>query len=102
MFRRGLTHIAMIWFAVAFLVPRIANLHALSHLSEDEDTPISCELCVFVMQSDQFDLINTNSSYSEVELHSVPSTLVVLQHYHTPKEKIASPNYIYNKPPPLL
>ena len=95
-----LTHIITLLFSAAFLVPRVANLHALDHLSDD-DTYISCELCDISVHSHQLDLITDDSSYLENEQQNIPSSFVVLTQYNTPREKIVSPTFIYNKPPPL-
>lgn len=101
MHRRVLTHIITLLFTAAFLVPRVANLHALSHLSDD-DASISCELCDLIVDTHQLDLINDNNSYLESEQQNIPSSFVVVPQYNTPQEKIVSPTFIYNKPPPSL
>ncbi len=101
MHQRVLTHIVTLLFTAAFLVPRVANLHALSHLSDD-DTAISCELCDIIVDSHQFDLINDNNFHLENEQQSIPSSFVIVPQYNTPQEKIVSPTCIYNKPPPFV
>ncbi len=101
MYQRVLTNIIALLFTAAFLVPRIANLHALTHLSDD-NPDISCELCDIIVDAHQFDLINNNNSYLEQESHSIPSSFIVLTQYNISKEKIVSPITIYNKPPPAL
>ncbi|WP_299215018.1 hypothetical protein [uncultured Aquimarina sp.] len=101
MHQRVLIHIITLLFTAAFLVPRVANLHALSHLSDD-DTSISCELCDIIVDAHQFDLITDNNSYLESEQQSIPSSFVVVPQYNIPQEKIVSPTCIYNKPPPFV
>ncbi|MFC5044386.1 hypothetical protein ACFSTE_14560 [Aquimarina hainanensis] len=91
----------MLFFAVSFLAPRIANLHVLDHLLDD-DTAISCELCDFIVYINYQDLINDHTSYIETKRQNVPSSFVVENRYNAPKEKIVSPITIYNKPPPLI
>ncbi|WP_298541432.1 hypothetical protein [uncultured Aquimarina sp.] len=101
MHKRVLTHIITLLFTAAFLAPRVANLHALSHLSDD-DTSISCELCDIIVDAHQFDLINDSNFYTENDQQSIPSSFVVVSQYNTPQEKIVSPTFIYNKPPPFV
>ncbi|KZS40152.1 hypothetical protein AWE51_25250 [Aquimarina aggregata] len=96
-----LKYIITLFFTVALLIPRIANLHALNHLSEDGEPLISCELCDIISSSDQFDLIIGDTYSFEDQLQIVPNSFIVFSEYNTPKEKIASPVSIYNKPPPL-
>ncbi|WP_299255542.1 hypothetical protein [uncultured Aquimarina sp.] len=100
MHKRVLTYVIALFFTVSFLVPRVTSLHALSHLSDD-DTPISCEICDIIVDSHQFDLVNDDNFYIEIEGKSIPSSFVVVTQYNAPQEKILSPAYIYNKPPPL-
>ncbi len=100
MHRRVFTHIITLLCIAAFLVPRVANLHALSHLSDDG--AVSCELCDIIVDTPQFDLINDTNSYLESEQQSIPSSFVIVLQYNTPQEKIVSPTCIYNKPPPFV
>ncbi|MDC8005855.1 hypothetical protein POV27_17510 [Aureisphaera galaxeae] len=95
------THIIPLLFAIVFLIPRVADLHALEHIAE-EDTPISCELCDDLIQTQQNDLDLAGASYVEVAMQQVPCSFVVLPHYDVPRETIVSPTSIYNKPPPLV
>ncbi|WP_299765370.1 hypothetical protein [uncultured Dokdonia sp.] len=95
------THIITLLFTLVFLVPRVASMHAISHLSEDDEL-ISCEICDTISVSNQFDLITGDTFHFENELQNVPSSFVVYTEYTTPLEKIASPISFYNKPPPIL
>ena len=88
-------------FLVAFFAPKIANLHALSHISDEDDTSIPCELCDISTNIIQLDLFNGDSFGWKNELLNIPSSVVVVSKYNTPLEKIVSPTVIYNKPPPL-
>ncbi|TSE08103.1 MULTISPECIES: hypothetical protein [Aquimarina] len=99
--RQVITNIITLLFTATFLVPRVANLHALSHLSDD-DEPISCELCDIISNSHQFDLITNDTYCFEDTQINIPSSFVIFTQYNTPKEKIASPISIYNKPPPVF
>ncbi|SEL95933.1 hypothetical protein SAMN04487910_3720 [Aquimarina amphilecti] len=101
MYQRVLTHIITLLFAAAFLIPRVANLHALSHLSDD-DSSFSCELCDILADSYQLDLADNTQNYAENELKSIPNSSVVFLKYNSPQEKIASPSSVYNKPPPFI
>ncbi len=101
MHQRVITHIITLLFTVAFLVPRVANLHAMNHLSGDDDS-ISCEICDAISVSNQFDLITGDIFHFENNLQNIPSSFIVYTQYSTPIEKIASPISIYNKPPPII
>ncbi len=100
MYQRVLTHIVTLLFVAAFLIPRIANIHALSH-SVDDDSSFSCELCDILVDSYQLDLINYDNSYPENASQRIPNSRIVYTEYNSPQQTIASPIFIYNKPPPL-
>ncbi len=96
---RVLTHIVALLFATAIIIPRVANLHALDHVSDDTFS-ISCELCDILLHSFQLDLINDYPSGLKNELVNIPTSFVVLRNHHIPQEKIVSPTSFYNRPPP--
>ncbi|TPN87375.1 hypothetical protein [Aquimarina algicola] len=102
MYQRILTYIITLLFTVVFIAPRIVNLHVLSHLSDENDTPISCELCDVLIYTSQLDLAKDDVSYFENTSQNLSGLFVVVPQYNTPQEKIVSPTFIYNKPPPLL
>ncbi len=102
MHQRITTYIFTLLFTAALLVPRVANLHALDHITDEDTSSISCELCDILVHSYELDVINENYSFLENELYNTPSTFIVFTQYHIPKENIVSPTSIYNKPPPLL
>ncbi len=97
--QRVITNIITLLFITAFLVPRVVDLHVFSHISED-DEPISCEICDTISVSNQFDLIIGDTFHFENDLQNIPSSFIVVTQYNTPIHKIASPVFIYNKPPP--
>ena len=99
--KRVLKHIFTLFFTITFLTPRIVDLHAFSHISED-DSPISCKLCDTIAYHGQFDLTLDGNSYAEDESQNTPSAVVVFTTYNSPQEKIVSPIFIYNKPPPFI
>ena len=94
-------HITAILFLVAFLAPRIADVHALDHLSE-EDELLSCELCDITSNSQEFDLFLDLASQEDFKIMNKPSSFIVNSQYDCPLEKIVSPTSVYNKPPPSL
>ncbi|UZO80708.1 hypothetical protein NBT05_17415 [Aquimarina sp. ERC-38] len=94
-------YISTFLFLVTFLAPRVANLHALDHFSDDEDS-ISCELCDITSSSQQFDLYLGHTPSQTDYILNYPSPYVVDSFYNSPTAKIASPSSIYNKPPPVL
>ena len=99
--KRIFTHITPLLFIAAFLAPRVANLHALSHLSSD-DISISCELCDVVVYSYLLDLVTDHLYGLEDNPQNTPSNFVAFAYYDMPQEKIVSPTSIHNKPPPIL
>jgi hypothetical protein len=91
----------VIFFTAAFLVPRVTILHSLSHLSDD-DVHNSCDLCDILVYSYQLDSKSEDTSYVTNEFQDLPNSFVVLYTYNISQEKIVSPDFIYNKPPPLF
>lgn len=99
--RSWVKHISTLLFLVAFLLPRVVDVHALDHLS-DEDDAISCELCDITAHSSQFDFHPGEISYEEnQEVFNKPSSHIVYSFYNSPVSKIVSPITVYNKPPPF-
>ena len=92
-------NIITLLFLVAFLAPRVVDLHALEHTASD-DEPVSCELCDITAHSQSFDLFVDCPSYEDVEPVNRPSTFVVSTQYNSPLDKIVTPTSVYNKPPP--
>lgn len=93
-------YISTFLFLVAFLVPRMVDLHAIEHLSEDDDA-ISCELCDISSNSVQFDLFFTNTVYDNATACILPSSFIAIRYYNSPIAKIVTPTWVYNKPPPI-
>lgn len=90
-------------FMAAFLVPRVADLHAFSHLEEDSDQNEShCELCHITTAEDPKDLYFIDDFCYQEPLAAVPDSFIVADSYQAPLAKIASPTSVYNKPPPIL
>lgn len=94
-------HISTLVFLAAFLVPRVADLHALDHAFGDDDS-ISCELCDIALHSSEFDLYLANASYDDSPAINLPSRRIKGCSYNSPIAKIATPTTIYNKPPPMV
>lgn len=93
-------YFAAFLFLVAFLLPRVADLHAFYHLSDD-DAPISCEHCDITSHSQQFDFYLEDVQYHEQQLINSPNEQIISGIYNSPLAKIATPTSVYNKPPPL-
>jgi len=92
-------HITTFLFLVAFLLPRVANVHAWEHLSDDDET-IACELCDITTQSQEVDLFLEVVTYDDTSSLNTPNTFIVNTYYNSPLDKIATPTSVYNKPPP--
>ncbi len=93
-------HITTFLFLVAFLLPRVVDMHALEHFLDDNET-VSCELCDIAPNSQQFDLFLNGVSYDDKQFLNTPSSFVVDLQYNSPLDKIVSPTSVYNKPPPI-
>jgi hypothetical protein len=87
-------------FLVAFLLPRVADLHAFDHVSDD-DVPVSCERCDITSHSQKSDLYLGDLPSYEVQIRNRPSEQNISGIYNSPLAKIATPTSVYNKPPPL-
>ena len=88
-------------FLVAFLLPRVADLHAFDHIADD-NVPVSCEQCDITANSHQFDVYLEDATPADINVSFVPSTAIVFTSYNSPLAKIVSPTTVYNKPPPQL
>ena len=95
--KNAFVNIITSFFALAIL---ISNGHSLGHLS-DYDNAISCEFCEVLTDYDQLNLLDGSISFSENESCYVHEELNQLFPYNISQEKIVSPDFIYNKPPPL-
>jgi len=69
-------HITAALFLVAFLAPRMADVHALDHLSGEDDA-LSCELCDIATNSQEFDLFLDFASYNDLKILNKPSAFIV-------------------------
>ncbi len=81
---------------------RVGDVHSMTHLGDEEQEP-HCELCEMVIVSEQFNPFTdnnanetgiTNPDFSEVNIRTIG--------YEAPLQFIASPSFVYNKPPPGL
>ncbi|WP_299684836.1 hypothetical protein [uncultured Dokdonia sp.] len=96
-----LKHITTFLFLVAFLIPRIVDIHAFDHLSGDDDL-IACELCDSISHTQELDLFLGTLSYTTEAPLNIPNAYVPYSIYHSPLAKIATPTTVYNKPPPIF
>ncbi len=90
-----------LFFLLAFLFIRIADLHSYSHFSDDDLT--HCELCEIIITSNQFTPL-LDSPFIEEKTHQdvVFHVIKVDLRYKTPYYSITQPEIVYNKPPPIL
>lgn len=86
----------------AFLVPRIADLHAFEHMDEGEGEETHCELCHINTAEDPKDLYFINDICYQEAFQPAPDSFEPATSYVAPLVIIASPTSVYNKPPPLL
>ncbi|MEM7085261.1 MAG: hypothetical protein AAF489_03715 [Bacteroidota bacterium] len=89
-------------FLSAFLFLRVANAHAFSH-SSDEEEGTHCELCEIITTSqDQTPFTGEASSETENNRLIFVETNQLNAGYDVPFHCIVSPDFVYNKPPPNL
>ena len=95
-------NIISLLFLSAFLFLRVANVHTLSHYTDEVDKN-DCELCEIITVSNQFTPF-VDQIPDEIEIRSVviPESMSLVQDYEEPLHSIASPDFVYNKPPPLV
>ncbi|MEM7187305.1 MAG: hypothetical protein AAF466_11665 [Bacteroidota bacterium] len=89
-----------LFFLLAFLSLRVANAHTISHVTEDGNDH-HCELCEIITVSQEltpFEGGNENATLSSPFIYSETDDVNV--GYLEPILLIASPVFIYNKPPP--
>ncbi|MFP2995246.1 hypothetical protein ABN763_05025 [Spongiivirga sp. MCCC 1A20706] len=101
MHNRLLKYIVTLFFTTVFLLPTVANLHTLSHLSENDELH-SCEVCDVIASPNQADIFLDFASNVDITNNNLPSTFIPNTQYNIPLVVIASPAIIYNKPPPLV
>lgn len=101
MHQKLITNTIVLLFMTAFLIPRIAGVHAIAHFSGD-DEEITCEFCDTITFTNQFDLSSADGFTGLLELQIAPSSFVVIKNYNEPLAKISSPIAIHNKPPPSI
>lgn len=99
--KKTYSNLITIFFTLVILFPCIADLHALDHWSEHSPSS-HCECCKILTQYNQLNLINGDAYDSVSEMLKIPHSLTQSLSYGIPEEKIASPDFIYNKPPPRL
>lgn len=96
--KKAFLQFSVVLCIVAFILPRIASLHAFSHTEEKQSIPITCDLMNTTDTATPF--LKGSLSYALVHFIN-PSRILTYSGYDIPLFKIASPGFIYNKPPPL-
>jgi len=101
--RNIFTHIISLFFVTTFLLLRVVDIHSFSHFSDDNEDPISCELCEIISISNQYTPF-TNTPFEDLtpEENQNFSELKIVFGYETSQFCITLPTSIYNKPPPFL
>ncbi len=88
------------FFLSSLLFLRIADAHAFSHFSDDNDQ-IDCELCDIITTSNQFTPIFEGSFIAEKPKHCEGFQVIQTNFcYETSQYSITLPKSVYNKPPP--
>jgi len=94
-------NISILFFFLTFLIARIADAHAFTHFSDDDQ--VHCELCELIVVSSKITPVLDNVI---VEIKPKSSTIITKINinfdYKTSQYCITLPKYIYNKPPPAI
>ncbi len=95
-------NIISLFFVTAFVFLRVANAHAFSHFSDD-DQDAHCELCEIIIISNQLTPF-IGDTFEEIEQNSVTrdQEYTVDFGYETSEYCVTLPESVYNKPPPVL
>lgn len=95
-YRKTISIIALI----LFLLLRVGDMHAFSHMSDDKDIA-QCELCDMLVLAEELNPAIANEYQAEVDEPIINcSENDKLTGYEEPLYCIASPDEILNKPPP--
>ena len=97
-----ITKNSALFFLLAFLFLRIADVHTYSHFSDDDELS-HCELCEMITTSNQFTPL-LDGSFLEEKTQQCDSFQIIKVDfwYKTPNYCITQPETIFNKPPPSL
>ncbi len=91
----------LLFFFTALLFFRIADVHALSHVTDTDEDADHCELCEMINTTHQSAPVFTTASTDEAPK---PLVMYLIQDtpctYETSYYCITLPDKIYNKPPP--
>lgn len=89
-------------FTTLFILLRVGNVHGLSHLTEDDDTIMHCELCDMLLKVEHqvpLDIpqdVQFSLSTAFIKLKEIPQTI-----YTAPVHCYVLPDFVFNKPPPI-
>lgn len=102
MYKKAFSHFIVVLCTTAFILPRIASLHALSHTEEKDNFLITCDLCDLITTTDFSTPFLNGPLTSDLEPCNNPNRKLFYGTYDIPLGKIATPRFIYNKPPPTV
>ncbi len=93
----------LLFFLSTFLFLRIGNLHVFSHISDDSDDQLHCELCEIIAASNDLtpytsDVFEAVVQNSEISISGHKANFC----YEPSNYSITLPESVYNKPPPAL
>ncbi len=96
------TYLALFLLSI-FLLVRVADFHAVSHL-DDDTTENHCEFCTHVVESNKSDahiLVPVSYDYLPKPIF-FPEIHNHQTHYQVEFQRLLLFNYVFNKPPPNL
>lgn len=87
-------------FLIVFLFFRVVNVHAFSHFLEEDESP-HCELCeMMVTSQEKISILDMPEEEFIPRIAIFYNKELMPLGYEVPLYHIASPHYVYNKPPP--
>ncbi|KAA1247899.1 hypothetical protein [Aquimarina sp. RZ0] len=94
-------NISILFFLSTFLFLRIGNFHVFSHISDDGDDQVHCELCEIIALSNDLtpftnDVFEAVVQKPEIDISRYKTNFC----YELSNYSITLPESIYNKPPP--
>ncbi|UAB80021.1 hypothetical protein INR76_07690 [Marixanthomonas sp. SCSIO 43207] len=96
------SYIALFLFA-AFMLVRVVNVHAFSHLDEEHSDLAHCELCdAFKHSEKDIKFIPQVSDVKETTIGVFEYKSKPIVGYDEPLQYIATPLTLHNKPPPKI
>lgn len=101
MYNRISIHTIAQLLTTLFILVRIGNFHGLSHLTEDDDKIMHCELCDMLLQSEDHAPSDIPQDVYHLSFNIFIESVERPQaNYVAPVHCFVTPDFVFNKPPP--